>query len=680
MKDRAGVYLVMLFLIILILIFFGDADSRDSSVELTEKQADGPSMVPVTDGSNVHDVGELHTHVGNWGIFGSMPTTTLPFAFAPSAEWPAGSGIEHLYISGLWVGAIKSGLPAVSTAAYHFEFQPTDSPIDIIYRSFEGNAGGDRLPSVTADDDGDGMIDEDWLDGRDNDMDGMIDEDYAAISDQMFSCWFTDDQPLALELYPEHDPLNIMVRQESYQWADYRFRDFIGVRYIITNVGTETLENIYIGFFADCDVGSRYVTGYGDDDATGSYFGNEPTEFGPADVMMAYAYDADGDGGATRSYFGAQLLGYSTDTLGVNFPATVGISGIQFFSGGVIPYEYGGDPANDFERYDALSQASIDRGLTGGDVRLLINTGPYQYLAPGMTIEVHVALVAGYNVDDLAQNAAYAKRFYEGTWFDLDGDPQNGKETQVHWYLEDLLPSQVDVELDIKPGSCPNPFNVKLFDYVDSGQENKGGVLPVAILGSEEFDVGDIDIESVQLEGVTPLETGLGYEDVSAPDGSTEECYCEELGPDGYIDLVMKFSSLEIAEAIMPAGEAGEERALSLTGRLVGGAMFEATDCVVFVGKASREKVIEEEPKLFPASPNPFNPITRVSYYLPERQRIRLSVYDVSGSLIAVIDDGVRGAGEHTVEWNARGVASGVYFSRLEAGVYTRTQKMILLR
>jgi hypothetical protein len=680
MRDRACVFLVSLFLIILILIFFGNADSRDSSLETGKERLDGPYMVPVTDGSNVHDVGELLTHVGNWGIFGSLPTSMEPYSFAPSAEWPAGSGVEHLYISGLWVGAIKSSIPAVSTASFEFEFRPTDDPIDIIYRSFEGTSGGSRLPSATADDDGDGMIDEDWLDGRDNDMDGMIDEDYAAISDQMFSCWFTDDQPHVTQIYPEHNPLNIMVRQESYQWTDDRFDDFVGIRYVITNIGTEMLEDIYIGFFADCDVGSRYVDLYWMDDAVNSYFGTKLTEYGSADVMMAYAYDADGDGGATPSYFGVQLLGHSTDTLGVNAPAEVEINGIRFFRGGSISFENGGSPTNDFERYEALSQATIARGCAG-DVQLLISTGPYRYLAPGMSFEIHVALVADYDTKMLFQNAAYAKRLYEGTWFDMDGDPTNGidgKETQVHWFLEE--PPSIARTLDIKPGSCPNTFNVKLFDHVGDENESEGGVLSVALVGSEDFDVGDLIIETLLLKGVAPIATEISYRDIASPAGEPEECGCEESRPDGYVDLVMKFNSLEIAGAIMPAGFAGEERILTLTGKMLGGAMFMATDCIVFIGPESREEVAAGVPELYTASPNPFNPITKVSYYLPERQRIRLSVYSVSGRLVGVIDKGFRDAGEHTVEWNARGVASGVYFSRLEAGVYTRTQKMILLR
>ena len=48
-----------------------------------------------------------------------------------------------------------------------------------------------------ADDDGDGRVDEDWLNGRDDDGDGRIDEDFAAFGKLMYSCWFRDDEPTA---------------------------------------------------------------------------------------------------------------------------------------------------------------------------------------------------------------------------------------------------------------------------------------------------------------------------------------------------------------------------------------------------------------------------------------------------------------------------------------------------
>ena len=660
-------------------LFVSSAVLKAREIPADAQKGELPELdrVLVLDGSNVHDVGELWTHVGNWGVFGSMPSTGMPFASAPSAMWPADSGVEHLFISGLWIGALKEGIPAVSTAAFEWEFRPTEDPLDIIYRSFEGALGGVRYPS-DADDDGDGMVDEDWLDGHDNDGDGLIDEDFAAVSDQMFSCWFTDDQPTTMDLYPEHEPLHLMVRQESYQWDESRFNDFVGIRYIIENRGIETLEDIHLGFLADCDIGSRTQPEYYADDAVDSWFGMVDTDYGTVPVRMVYSYDTDGDGGATPSYFGVVLLAHTVDSSGVTAPPYSNIASVQIFAGDQS-FENGGDPVNDFQRYELMSQAVIDRGVEDGDFRVLISSGPFVSLAPGETLEIHYALVAGNGLEGLLENAAYAKRFFDGTWFDIDGDPMTGpggKETQVHYYL-DSDPVAFNI-LDIKPGSCPNPFNVKLFDYVGGDNENKGGVLPVAIVGSDEFDVYDVDVTTVRLEGVCPLSTGIGYEDVSRPVVDGYVCQCTSEGPDGYLDLTMKFNSLDIAAAILALDPPmlGDRMMLTMSGELMDGRSFTATDCIVLVG----EKKKDITPKLLTASPNPFNPVTRVSYYLPERMRVRLAVYDVSGRLVDVLVEGVRDAGEHGIDWSAGGIASGIYFYTLEAGGMRLTKKMVLLK
>jgi hypothetical protein len=678
-----GTRIIAFLCIISLFMIASGAAARDAAVETQEKDPEDPARVIVLDGSNVHDVGELLMHVGNWGIFGSFPSTTLPFSFAPSAEWPAGSGVEHLCISGLWVGAKKNGIPAVSTSAYQFEFRPTDDPIDIIYHSYEGDEGGSRWPYPDADDDGDGLVDEDWLDGHDNDGDGLIDEDFAAIGDQMFSCWFTDDQPIASELYPEHEPLHLLVRQESYQWDDWRFDDFVGIRFVITNMGTDILEDVYLGFFADFDIGSRDQASYWADDAISSYFGLRSTEYGAAPLRMVYGYDTDLDGVLTTSYIGAMMLGHTVDPLGVEAPNETKITSLQVFKDG-LPYENGGDPTNDFERYDALAKNSVDRSAYGADFRALIGTGPFTSIEPGETIEINIALVAGDGFRGLIDNAAYAQVFFDGTWFDIDGDPStgvDGKETLVHWYLESAF--AIPAVLDIRPCSCPNPFNVALFDFLDDGNENKGGVLPVAILGTEDFDVSKVDLSMVWLEGVAPLPERGGYKDVSGPPAGAAACECPIEGPDGYGDLMLKFSSLEIAEALLakegPA-EAGEVRELTMTGRLLDGTIFEASDCITFVGRKQEKRPDSHAPSLLAASPNPFNPTTRISYYLPDGGRVRLAVYDVSGRLVDVLEEGVRPAGEHAVEWSAQGIASGVYFYRLEAGDVTVTRKVVLLR
>jgi hypothetical protein len=395
---------------------------------------DGPDRILVQDGSTVHNVGELHMHVGNWGIFGSVPGRGLPYSGAPSAQWPAGSGVEYLFLAGLWVGAVVGGVPAVSTAAFESEFRPTQDPVDIMYRSAEGIKGGNRLPSRDADDDRDGLVDEDWHNGRDDDLDGLIDEDFAAISKQMFSCWYTDDQPTALRIFPQHNPLHIMVRQESYQWEENRFDDFVGIEYHITNIGDDVLDDIFIGFFADCDAGPRDRDNYWDDDATGRTFVPFTcTDLGPVQIDIAYTYDADGDEGQTLGYFGVMFLGHTTDPTGEKAPKRVGISTYANFSG-QQSFEDGGDPTNDFERYELLSQRNIERDAPiPRDYRMLVSAGPFATLEPESTLVFQVAFVAGAGRDVL-RNAANAQLTYDGAWFNFDGFASTGvagRETPV---------------------------------------------------------------------------------------------------------------------------------------------------------------------------------------------------------------------------------------------------------
>jgi hypothetical protein len=84
--------------------------------------------------------------------------------------------------------------------------------------------------------------------------------------------------------------------------------------------------------------------------------------------------------------------------------------------------------------------------------------------------------------------------------------------------------------------------------------------------------------------------------------------------------------------------------------------------------------------------PNPFNPQTTIAYDLPGEATVTLNVFDASGRLVRELVDGeVLTAGRYETMWNGRNdagrqVASGVYFYRLEAGVYSETKRMVLLK
>jgi plastocyanin len=83
--------------------------------------------------------------------------------------------------------------------------------------------------------------------------------------------------------------------------------------------------------------------------------------------------------------------------------------------------------------------------------------------------------------------------------------------------------------------------------------------------------------------------------------------------------------------------------------------------------------------------PNPFNPKTTIEYSLPTRSRAVLAIYDSEGSLVVRMDQGLRDAGTHRVEWDGRdasgaAVGSGVYFYRLEGVAGVAPRKMVLLK
>jgi len=168
---------------------------------------------------------------------------------------------------------------------------------------------------------------------------------------------------------------------------------------------------------------------------------------------------------------------------------------------------------------------------------------------------------------------------------DGDGDGVATVDMGAYEFQETIV---VAARLDIKPGSCPNPVNPR-------GQ----GVVPMALVGDESFDVAEVDVDSLVLrrtdgvgEAVVPItrrgRPRVAIEDVGTPFAG-EHCDCHEMGGDGIDDLAIKFSTPEMVAAFdlddMPRRGSV---ALTLTGALFDGTVFEATDCVVITGQPGR--------------------------------------------------------------------------------------------
>ncbi len=78
--------------------------------------------------------------------------------------------------------------------------------------------------------------------------------------------------------------------------------------------------------------------------------------------------------------------------------------------------------------------------------------------------------------------------------------------------------------------------------------------------------------------------------------------------------------------------------------------------------------------------PNPFNPSTAIRFSIPHRSVVTLTVTDILGRTVQTLLNKSLDAGVHTVDWNASAVASGIYFYRLTAGIFSETKKMLLTK
>ena len=131
----------------------------------------------------------------------------------------------------------------------------------------------------------------------------------------------------------------------------------------------------------------------------------------------------------------------------------------------------------------------------------------------------------------------------------------------------------IHVYVDIRPDSCPNPIMVR-----------SRGVLPIAICGTDEFDVINIDVDTILIEDVEPIRASI--EDVATP-FEGEECDCHEIGSDGILDLTLKFDIQEIIDALGDIDDR-EVITLTLTGQLIeefGSTPIEGSDCILVIKK-----------------------------------------------------------------------------------------------
>ena len=202
-----------------------------------------------------------------------------------------------------------------------------------------------------------------------------------AMSDFDAETYFTDASA--------QQKLPILVHQKTYAWSAIGDDKYVMFRYFIHNTGTKTLSNLYAGMIADFDISS--ATGDSNKVAT-----DTPNK-------MGYTYSTKTNG----LYAGIKLLSTTAPANIYCFDNdTTGMGGIDLGHGGF----------SRAEKYKALSTPRATAGIAkpkGNDVLESVSSGPFT-IAPGDSIEVAFAMLAGDNLSDIQTSAVNAQTKYNG--------------------------------------------------------------------------------------------------------------------------------------------------------------------------------------------------------------------------------------------------------------------------
>jgi hypothetical protein len=418
--------------------------------------------------------GQARLTVTNVGTFGNAFRGYRDGTGIPSCEFPAGSGTEHLFESGIWIGGIdQGGGIRVSTSAY-------DAP-----QGYAPGRGGFEFTPAS------GLSETSSLKDHPNYR-------VNAVSHQDFSATCVDTNILipgtTIPISNHLTPMGIAMTINSYNW-NYRFSDFfVVVDVTLKNVGIETYDDVYAALWANPVVRNINRTPAG---AGGSVFYQQAGKGYVDSLQMAYTFDATGDPGWTDSYIGQKFLG-AEDKFGFHHPLVDGLNdhfnAWVFNNSGQALYFF---PTTDDQRYIKMSQglnqdpcwsnpsgaacaagtgANIQAQLNASGNRSdLVSVGPFQNFAPGDELKVAFAYVFAKKVDDsqanavnspeqrsrLLANAQWAQTCYNGEDQNFNGTLDAGEDRDGNGTLTRyILPSPPDAP---QVRAIPGDGHVDLF-------------------------------------------------------------------------------------------------------------------------------------------------------------------------------------------------------------------------
>ncbi len=240
---------------------------------------------------------------------------------------------------------------------------------------------------------------------------------------------------------------------------------------------------------------------------------------------------------------------------------------------------------------------------------------------------------------------------------DCGGGGSNYREQVIPYFSETF---ELDT-FDDCPGNAIVTLSVDMSNELISGNGIciAGGTMPNGPEGTSMCDLNNDDIYSVSLS--FPYDSHQTYKFINGCGDSWEN------------------PGFETIDGDCVEGEWGDRFFDVLEdGQNVGPYFFgscELSDPLNFT-----ELPIPNEYALYPAYPNPFNPMTTITYSIPDPSIVTIRVYDILGNQVTELLDQFMSAGNHQVIWNANKQPTGIYFVRLSTEKLSQTQKIILAK
>src|SRR5574341_120750 len=231
----------------------------------------------------VHKIGNIWLSITNYGQIGNAGQQYKDVCTglkAPSFQFPAGSGIDYLFIGALWVGAIVNDTDTLVSVGHEGwqnvgELHPSENGA-IISRTIrsEGYQQGDCFTT--------------YSDSANSELDYI-----AVYFDTNTNVEFTPPD----DFDGPHQPLYLEVTQKSYSWSYEYANDFVLVEFLIKNISTTKLNDIYVGFYLDFDIYNPSLDGGGYTDDIAGFKVSVPSPYDPRlEDTVNIAWGADNDG------------------------------------------------------------------------------------------------------------------------------------------------------------------------------------------------------------------------------------------------------------------------------------------------------------------------------------------------------------------------------------------------